>query len=488
MELYAGNIHYDCVLIGDDMRDADSRKARRNVRSRSGENGFTLLETLLAVGLSAILTTFLVSAMQVWAESEKSEATKAYVESIANAVDDITENYEQFNAIFNHVELSGGVLQIGVLDSDGFPDSLQSGIWNGSLQVSSGSSRITDSYATTNPVKQKFSVVIAAIRSGPSGDERSLEILIASDGPLQEKDARDAAARMGANGGIVSVETVSAATECLSVGCNRTARGIFNDWKTDLSLYSGTAWEGTVSANPPSSLNGAYLVFHRYLMAQEVAGDYLYRVPVDGSPEVNQMHTDLDLSGNSLVGVDNVRVSDLGVADYISARGSASIGGEFSTPQMVVNGTTRAGSIQIAKTHDTTDPRIDEYYGGRITNTVSVDGSVSASSASVSSLTAGSVNAGSLATPTLTAGSVSNNGSLSAVTLTADTVNSGISDADIYEYYGSSGVFPLPSGNFVLQDLTVGQGYVKTLDAGNLSGTVTSSWTSIGTLTGCSGC
>lgn len=470
------------------MRDTDSRKASRDVRRRTGENGFTLLETLLAVGLSAILTAFLVSTMQVWAESEKSEATKTYVESIANAVDDITENYEQFNAIFNHVELSGGVLQIGVLDSDGFSDSLQSGIWNGSVQVSSGSPRITDSYATTNPVRQRFSVVIAATRRGPSGEERGLEILVASNGPMREKDARDAAERMGANGGIVSVETVSAATECLAVGCDRTVRGIFNDWKTDLSLYSGTTWEGSVSANPPSSLSGAYLVFHRYLTEQEVAGDYLYRVPVDGSPEVNQMHTDLDLSGNSLVGVDNVRVSDLGVADYISARGSVSIGGEFSTPQMVVNGTTRAGSIQMAKTHDTTDPRIDEYYNGRMTNTVSVDGSVSASSAAVSSLEAGAVSAGSLATPTLTAGSVSNNGSLSAATLTADTLNTDVSEAETYDYYANGGVFQLPNGQFSLHSLTIGQGYVKTLDAGNLSGTVTSSQTSIGTLTGCDRC
>lgn len=469
------------------MKEAISKKAGK----RSGydrEGGFTLLETLLAVGLSAILTVFLVSTMQVWAESEKSEATKTYVESIADAVDDITKDYEQFSAIFDHVELSGGVLQIGVLDSDGFPDSLQSGIWNGSLQVASGSPRITDAYATTNPVKQKFSVVIAATRRGPLGDERGLEILVGSDGPLREKDVRDAAARMGANGGIVSVETVSAATECLAVGCDRTARGIFNDWQIDLSLFSGTTWESAISANPPSSLNGAYLVFHRYLTEQEVAGDYLYRVPIDGSPEINRMHTNLEMSGNSLVGVDNVRVSDLDVADYISARGSVSIGGEFNTPQMVVNGTTRAGSIQMAKTHDTTDPRIDEYYNGRMTNTVSVDGSVSASSASVSSLEAGSVSAGSLATPVLTAGSVSNNGSLSAATLTADTVNTDVSEAETYGYYSNGGVFVLPSGQFRLHDLTIGQGYVQTLGTGNLSGTVTSGRTSIGLLTGCSGC
>lgn len=460
------------------------------VSKRTGgrrEGGFTLLETLLAVGLSAILTVFLVSTMQVWAESEKSEATKAYVESIADAVDDITKNYEQFSAIFDHVELAGGVLQIGVLDSDGFPDSLQSGIWNGSLLVP-GSPRITDAYATTNPVKQKFSVVIAATRRGPLGDERGLEILVASDGPLREKDVRDAAARMGANGGIVSVETVSAATECLAVGCDRTARGIFNDWQIDLSLFSGTTWESAISANPPSSLNGAYLVFHRYLTAQEVAGDYLYRVPIDGSPEVNRMHTDLDMSGNSLVGIDNVRVSDLGVADYISARGSVSIGGEFNTPQMVVNGTTRAGSIQMAKTHDTTDPRIDEYYNGRMTNTVSVDGSVSASSVSVSNLEAGSVSAESLATPVLTAGSVSNDGNLSATTLTADTVNTDGSEAEIYTYYANGGVFQLSSGQFSLHNLTIGQGYVQTLSTGVLSGTVTSGQTSIGMLTGCGGC
>lgn len=448
------------------------------------ESGFTLLETLLAIGLSSILMAFLINTMQSWAEIEKASAAAAYMETMVDAVDDMTETYEYFDVLFKEAENAGGTLQIGVLDSEGFSISLESGAWNGTRQVLPGSAQITPSYVNLSPFRRGFAIVVAANRSGSGANERTLEIALVSRTPVPEKQAREAAAKIGSSGGIISVRSVLPGSECLASGCARTLRGIYNDWKVDMATFAGTEWEANASANPPSLLDGAYVVYYRYYTAGESAGDYLYRIPIAGSPEANRMNIELDMAGNSILGADNVRVRDVYLRDYAAVEGSVSVTGNFSAQDMTVRGDVQAGTIRMLKTYNA-DPRLLELHGGRITNTVTVDGTLIAPDISVTTLSVSDITAQDFTAANLTANQFNHVGTLNVGNFSAAALQARTFSASnlIVGNMSSPAGAPLNFTSVLANTLNL-----TSLTASDLTANVSSGSTSIGLLTACTGC
>ncbi len=449
------------------------------------EKGVSLLETLLAIGASAIISAYIVSTMQSWAEIEKTSATAAYMKGMSDAVNEMTKDYEQFDTLFKQVELAGGAVQIGVLDSDGFPISLQSGAWVSGQQILTGSAQVTPSFANLSPLKKGISVLVSTVRFGPKASDRALKIILATSLPVPEQEARESAAKLGADGGILSIKSVDPGAECLPDGCDKTLRGIYNDWKISLNDFSGTAWAATAQTTPPSNINGAYLLLYRYLSAQESAGDYLYRVPIDGSPELNQMTSNLDMSGNSIVGADNIKLDQLDVVDTVSIQGSVSVTGIFDAHQMAVTGDAIAGTIEVAKTYDDTDPRLNENYDGRITNTITIDGLIKAPKISIDTLISKQITAQKLDASQISSDYFEQGNTLTTQNLAAGTLSSATVTANDFIL---TAPFTVDSAGLNVQSATANTVDISTLSTQSLVAYVSSQNTGIGLLTSCTGC
>lgn len=449
---------------------------------KEGQGGFSLLETLLAVGLSALLTAYLVNSMQGWAEIERARTSASYIGTMSGAMGEMVGSLVHFDTLYNEVEAVGGAVQIGILASEGFPISLENGAWNGAERILPGSSQITEGYVNFSPFREGFAIVAATSLSGPSAGERTLEIVLASRAPVPERVAREAAAKLGAGGGVISVLSVNPANECLPAptGCAGTLRSVFNDWRVDLNRFAGTPWAISVAANPPSAEN-AYIVFYKRLTQSESAGDYLYRVPISNVPEANRMRTDLDMARNSLVGVDNIRLGTIDITHSASVEGSAAVNGEFNASSLIANGEVQAGAIRMVQSYNP-DPRLDEAYGGRTTRTVTVDGDLSAPSVSVANLTVSTISVPVFESNVVQAGEFSHNNPMIVNTISA----ADLSAADIYA--GEFSIQELDVENLSVTNLTINNATVESLSATSLNGNIDSGSTSIGVLTSCGGC
>lgn len=159
---------------------------------------------------------------------------------------------------------------------------------------------LPDSFATQNPWGQAYRIFFLE----PNPDEVQGIILtyggfsgaIASDHFLNAR-VPNTAAMAGSLGGFIPSGVVP--------GQSATSlRGAFGGWEVDLSATD-------IPVPTPGHVGG--MVF---MQASQLSQDYLYRFDVPGHPELNEMHTELDMTDHGIENVRNVDFVTHTLADF----------------------------------------------------------------------------------------------------------------------------------------------------------------------------
>lgn len=276
--------------------------------------GFSLLEMLLTVMVVMGLMTAVFSLLEDYAEKELAQSTSDYMENIALSVQDIVDSPQHFQALYDLANASpGGVLQISLADiTAGF------GPLIGGFPTIPASTRLNAAIRNRTPIGSAISIMVRVADDAASTTE-ALEVIVATDERIVDERVRRAATASGAYGGTFS-----------AIGAPITS--IFGGWEVDIADLALTAWGATANdpLAPPSQDNGTYLVHYRHTSFDDISGDYMYRVAVPGRPELNRMHTHLNMGAHNIMGTD-----DITVARDLTLEGRAMINGE-----MRVGGTT----------------------------------------------------------------------------------------------------------------------------------------------------
>jgi type II secretory pathway pseudopilin PulG len=352
--------------------------------------GITLIETLLVVGLLAGILLVLSVMLQDFARREHMRSVAGQMALVQRAIVESFSNVSAFSELHRVALENGGTAEISLLNPDNPNRSLSTSYMpTGSISLESGdgadlranhivnagynpagaptysafrdtlpvrASTYMESYnGAGNPREEaRVSVLVRASGTAPA---RALEILIVTVDRLYEKDIRSIAESVGAHGGFVSAAAPASPADCPASGCAYTARSAFGTWSVPLSRFAGTPWYDTIATTYPAVLNDdeseGYLVSYVYINESVIAGDYLYRKYTGNNPDLNRMHTSLDLGRNDIVGADNLEIKNsdgyaLTVNRALHAQGSAYIGGNLAVEgDLLANGDIQAGDIKV---------------------------------------------------------------------------------------------------------------------------------------------
>lgn len=279
------------------------------------QRGMSLLETMLAVGVSAVFFTFVINLGSTIAREQAIQAAANYVNQIDRGVTQMLADPERFSAIYNVVAAAGGQAQATVANLRN-----STGIIGAAVPAIPPSPVIGATFPDPGPLNQTYRVLfrIADNLANPN-DTPALETYIASQTMLDDEMALRIAAAMGGKGGTLRNTNNPAAATMTSA---------FGSWNAQTGWLSATNWYATVTgAAPPTQQNGGYVVAYRYADLDRIAKDYLYRIEVAGRPALNRMESNLDMNNYNLVGVDNITTTGVLTGRDAYVGGTASVGG-----------------------------------------------------------------------------------------------------------------------------------------------------------------
>ena len=303
------------------------------------ESGFTLLEMLLTISIVGVTFLVITQLLQDTARKEFFASNASYMNVVMDVAVDAISDVNGFDDIYT-AAIPSGVVEVALLDPS--PPSVPCTVPVNNFQCGFNNipphpdlQRVnalnSPGFTDFSPIGPQVSVSYQILDS-PGSTERTLGVLVTLQDTLPERDLRQAAQALGAGGGYIS--TIPAGGPC-TFGCPSTIRSAYGTWELDVTQFvtAATPWGNDVNnwqILPPTPADGGFLVAFRYYSESEVAGDYLYRVPVNGNPQLNTMNVPINMGGNSLVGVDNIDIAgDLSVDGYIHAQGSVFASGNF---------------------------------------------------------------------------------------------------------------------------------------------------------------
>ncbi len=240
----------------------------------ANENGFTLLELVIVVSIMAIWIPILFSFSNMGIERLSQKVVGEHLKVVTNAVDEyVLANYATLQAAATDTVSTS--FTIADLISDG---------------------HLPTNFNTSNAWGQSYAIYVLE----PNTDHLQAVIItsggrdqsISADG-FEDQMVPTAAKFSGTNGGYVPSGDVPGETSTVLMGA-------MGGWEFTFA--------GTDVPNPGSGHLGAMI----YYDSSDVdANDYLHRVLVPGSPELNNMTVDLGMDGNTI----NMGGGDVGGLD-----------------------------------------------------------------------------------------------------------------------------------------------------------------------------
>ena len=237
-------------------------------------------------------------------------------------------------------------------------------------------------------------------------------------------------------------------------------------WRAAASTAGGTGHLGTVAPGGSrltgptidvdvAAFQGAFqgapapgaLAAHLRLDRQAVFGDQLWRIEVDGFPEINRMETDLDMAGNDITNAGGIDTGTLAVTDSLAIGGDLDVTGALVVGELVEIAGTGRFSGEVSAPFATVTGDINA-------GTVTASGEVSAGALDIE----GTVSAGAIATPgTLAVTAEASVGTLTSTSVAAGSVTAGTVAATAIEALQVTVSGAIESARAGISDLTVGR-------------------------------
>lgn len=291
----------------------------RNTQSvaKNSESGFTLLELMLVVGVSAMMFLGITQITKSWIESERAAAAGRHLEQVTMVMD-------------KFLRANWAVLNTTVLadEDDALEDAVNNGApspWNDLLQSLIGAGLLTaaDGSNLRSPLNTRL-----VISYHPPGVGEPRRLAVHTEDAIPNKRALDTARKGGTFAGTVTdfpdANTVTSA---------------FGQWSVARADLVGID-------SPPDPQNGFVVGVVTYNDAT-LYGSYLYRQDV-GVANLNQMGTNLDMADNDILDGGTITSNMLNVQTNGTGGGQANIGGtltvggmsEFNAPVTATAGLT----------------------------------------------------------------------------------------------------------------------------------------------------
>lgn len=397
--------------------------AYKNIVCDKHQGGFTLLELLLVVGISAVLLLGIVSISDMWAKSIRAEQAGQHIEMVRQVAEEYLRS-EGVESLTAAAAANSGIITNVTNFTDYLPDGANS---------------------LENPLGVDTNVRL--IQNGSR-----FEIYIHTTGtPIPNDLLIPSGSAIGAYGGTLS-RVYTAATS---------VRSSFGTWTAPLENFQYTD-------NVDVTDNGGQLAAFISISRNEIIGPYLYRTQIDCDGDgaldegCNTMDTDLIMGNNDITGVGDMAVAGL-------TAGSANVSGNLT----VVGGATFNGNLTVdgdlnAATLNSNTATI---------TTATIEGSLSSASINAGTITTGDAEVSGLSVGVLTVTNTANvgannftvaptgatitvNGTLEAGNISADsaTVSGALGTQDINVHGGvtvTGGDVDLQGGDMIANDIGI---------------------------------
>lgn len=403
---------------------------------RKKEGGFTLLEMLLTVSVLAATLLLITRLFEDSARNSLYDKNAVYFDTVMNEAVNMVNTMSEFDRIYALLQrpttltvmevpitndpVNAGVNPYGITLQDG---SIVEGILPSPVLTNTAFSEIS-------PVGTRLSVIFHVMDAiGDPNDERIIGVYVVGVDPIAERQVRPIVTAMGAGGGFIS-EIEERPGVCLPISCNRTIRNAQYMWRNELD-FPGTRFQNQVLNITTGAAFGVrgYIVNFRFINESEIAGDYLYRLPQLSNPDLNTMNTGIEMSGNNLVGVDNIVLEeDLDVQENttIFAKGSIFTEGRLSMEggDVFVSGDAEMSTLNVGPAYNDGGLNIPTRNQISVEDTIfttnmEIQNNLVADRGDISN----SLLAPSILTNTATVGTVNANNSVGVFSTTSQTTN-----------------------------------------------------------------
>lgn len=302
------------------------------MKSRHHISGFSLLELLLSVAVFTGIMMAVFNLLQTYAERELARSTDKYLTTIAQAMDQILDNVDNFNALYEAAEDTGGGYQLIADSSAPAADNIaKTFVLNGT--TIQGSRLLNNQFRQTSPLRSQVRILLRiADDQSITTDPAALDVLIVTATPRPDPIVRRAAANSSYSGGVIRTYASKNDAEIQSS---------FGSWRLrPVNGLQATPWfTSELRSSLNSEVDGSYLVYYTYANIENKAGDYLYRVEdPDPSLRRNTMYGAFNIGGNDIIGIDDINIGNGGSAvPFVT--GEADVPEECENNVMCVNGT-----------------------------------------------------------------------------------------------------------------------------------------------------
>lgn len=295
-------------------------------------SGFSLLELLLSVAVFTSLMLAVFNLLQTYAERELARATTKYMTTVAQAMDQILSNIDNFNALYQAAIDTGGGYQLIADSAAPAADNIaKTFVVNGT--TIQASRLLNRQFRMSSPLRSEVRILLR-VADDPTvtTDTPALDVLIATARPRPDAIVRRAASDASYAGGVIRTYNTKADAEVVHS---------FGSWrfKPAEGLQATNWFNSELRSSLNSEIDGSYLVYYTYANVENKAGDYLYRVP-DPDPALrrNTMYGAFNLGGNDIVGIDDMNIGNDGTARAF-AMGQAGVPDDCDDTVLCVNGT-----------------------------------------------------------------------------------------------------------------------------------------------------
>lgn len=336
------------------------------------QQGFTLLELLLAIGVFGLIILGFAQLTRDYIDDKQAYAAAEHMKYIHNgAYDEVMDN---FSSYLNAVGVAEVIPFATLRANDRIPANItQTNVYGRSVEA------VVVTRSVVPPV-----VEIVCITTGD---------------PVPEARVISAAQYLSGYGGLWSAID-------RDTGAGNTTNqviGTYGMWSTDRTPITNAIVGAGGSITAPAADTGAHLATYNFVNFDNELGDYLYRVAVPASSEANTMRVNIDMTNNSLRGVDNLNVNGgLTINDLADFRGYARVATDVNIAgAMTATGTVTApnGPAGIGMDMRTSQAPLDisnNLTSGSINMPGVASGRINATTAEIQDLDSNTVTADSI--------------------------------------------------------------------------------------------
>lgn len=284
-----------------------------NEQPGSRQQGLTLIETLVAIVIYAIILGAIAASLNYGPRQVQQAAAASQLKTLGSAMDAYVKA--------NYATLEGSATATNAV----------------AVPVST---LVTQNYLPTrfsavNAYGQTYTIYILQPKAG-----NLMGLILGTGGTVwngtsHSKHLADvlipgAAAMAGAAGGFVSTGDLPGYTI-------DTVRGAYGGWQVSLA--------GTNISNPGPT----HLAFMHYYNQGSLASDYLYRYAIPGQPQLNEMFTNLNMGGNNITNANSVNAVTLNASGNVNASQNVTARGDVTAKQDV---TAENGNVALSRAAD----------------------------------------------------------------------------------------------------------------------------------------